>query len=243
MLLILFSGCSKEPPKCSDEGTISLVRQIVIKKLAGNIQISNEDARTLLKLEMPRASAYDEKIRKYTCEARLISGDSYQVNINYESQIDDNDQHIVSVFELPVGYLIALQTGLAIGLDKIGQMGAGGKIITPATNQSAEKISANNEITGSWHGEFEGGEGAMEVVPAGENFHVQLSLSTPSGCVGSFDGIGSLTANVLALIKKENDETCSIKIEFSGNAAEIQENNCYFYHGAQCSFDGTLKKR
>jgi len=95
------------------------VRQIIIEKIASNEKISDEDAKKLLKLELPRASSYDEKIHKYSCEAKLISGDHYQVPITYESQLDDSQQHVVSVDGIAMGDLIGLQAGLAVGIKKL----------------------------------------------------------------------------------------------------------------------------
>ena len=101
---ILLAACSKEPPKCSDENTITLVKQIIIEQVGPLSSMDkketeqfNEKGGDFLNLELPRPSAYDKGIKKYSCEAKLIAGDNYQLPITYTSQLDDNGRHIVSV--------------------------------------------------------------------------------------------------------------------------------------------------
>ena len=50
-----------------------------------------------LDFQFPRASAYDEKIKKYRCEAELVIADTWKLPIKYESQLNDDDRHIVTV--------------------------------------------------------------------------------------------------------------------------------------------------
>lgn len=104
---------------------------------------------------------------------------------------------------------------------------------TPAPTESS--------IPGIWKGSLEG-DGQMEVTSAPNGFDIALNVSSPSGCSGAITGTGQLSDSILTLTKKEDDQICTINIKFAGDTASIDENNCSFYHGAACSFDGTLKK-
>lgn len=83
----------------------------------------------------------------------------------------------------------------------------------------------------------------MKIKPATTGFDVALSVSSPSGCTGSIEGSASLVNDVLTLTKKEDDQACTVTIKFSGDTAEVDENNCSYYHGAACGFSGTLNRQ
>lgn len=97
------TGCSMlgpQVPKCSDEETLDLVRQIMSEQFGftGTNEIPIETLRRVLSIELPHATSLEENIKKYTCEATLHvkkpSGDT-TIPITYTSQLDDNDQHLV----------------------------------------------------------------------------------------------------------------------------------------------------
>ena len=102
LVTAFIAGCAKEPPKCSDEDTLSLIRQIIVEQLElrGLKGVSDKELQDNMKIEFPRAIAFDEKIKKYSCEAKLerIAGGALELPpITYESQLDDKNQHLVSV--------------------------------------------------------------------------------------------------------------------------------------------------
>lgn len=118
VIVALLIGCSKEPPKCSDDSTIKLVRQIILNNMGGSEGLSEKEIQDNMKIEYPRASAFDEKIKKYSCEAKLIAGGAYELPITYESQIDDKGQHIVAVGGLRTGDLVILKAGIVEAIMK-----------------------------------------------------------------------------------------------------------------------------
>lgn len=118
MMATFLAGCAKEPPKCSDDDTFSLVRKIVLDQLGGGEGLTEKEIKDNMKIEFPRASAFDEKIKKYSCEAKLAVGGMYELPITYESQLDDKGQHIVSVGGIRRGDLFALQAGMIEGIKK-----------------------------------------------------------------------------------------------------------------------------
>lgn len=99
--LVWFSGCSKNPPKCSDDLTTNSVKNLIIKHSHLGNEFNSEDIRNKMQFEYIRPTAFDEKIKKYSCEADLIIGDDYKVSIKYESQLsDDESQQLISVFNI-----------------------------------------------------------------------------------------------------------------------------------------------
>jgi hypothetical protein len=96
-------------------------------------------------------------------------------------------------------------------------------------------------IIGRWSGRMVG-DGIMEINPAPMGFKVEMSVSSPSGCVGSIEGFGSLSGDTITMRKEKNGRSCTIAIRFAGAMAEISENNCSDYHGATCGFRGVLKR-
>lgn len=101
----LLSACSKDAPKCGDEATLEVLRSIILEQ--GTIVAKGQDDGLLkslnekeqkenLKFDMPRASAHDEKIRKYSCEAKLTAGGKWELPITYSSQLDDSNHHLVA---------------------------------------------------------------------------------------------------------------------------------------------------
>lgn len=137
-IAIILGGCGKEPPKCSDETTASLVRKIVLDQIGGSEGLTEKEIKDNLRIEFPRASAFDEKIKKYSCEARLVAGDAYQLPIVYESQLDDKDQHIVAVGGIGRRDLLGVQGGMIEGIKKSRGGSAQG-----ISNQSANPPSFN----------------------------------------------------------------------------------------------------
>lgn len=111
-------ACGKEPPKCSDDDTFSLIRKIILDQFGGDEGLSEKEIKDNMKIEFSRASAFDEKIKKYSCEAKLTVGGVYELPITYESQLDDKNQHIVSVEGIGRGDLFALQEGMVEGIKK-----------------------------------------------------------------------------------------------------------------------------
>lgn len=232
-LFLTISGCAKSPPKCSDDETFTLVRKIIVDQIGGSEGITENELRENLKFEYARASAFDENIKKLSCEAKLVAGDQYQLPITYESQLDDNNDHIVFVSGIAMADLLAVKSGLSEGIKKSRAANS-----TPEERPSSE--SPKTDITGIWKGPLEG-EGEMEIKKSSTGYEVSLSVNT-EGCAGSIDGPATLSGNELKLTKTEDDQTCTITAKLNGGSAELSEDGCSYYHGMACSFSGTLNK-
>jgi hypothetical protein len=270
MLAALLAGCSKEPPKCSEEKTITLIQKIVIDKFGGRegLGFDNWTGRSVanglldgvsdkvlydsLKIEFPRASGYDEKIKKYTCSAKLVAGGAYEMPIVYASQLDDSGTHLVALGDL--GWNVAqLRDAVLQYLKNIREakaLKAGGVSKVAATSEVAP-LPASDGIVGTWASEASGkGETRMEAgkmridatAEAGK-FSVALDTSGPNGCTGSIVGQATQAKNTLTLKGEEGGEVCTVSIKFEGGKANISEDSCGHYHGMQCSLDDSMTKK
>lgn len=106
-----------------------------------------------------------------------------------------------------------------------------------------EPISINQNV-GTWIGSLAGeSQRVMSIKKSGSNYLVSIDIRSP-GCIGSIDGIASISDNALKLVKVEDDKTCEITATISANTAQLSQKGCTYYHGAACDgFSGTYRKQ
>lgn len=121
VIAIVASACAKEPPKCSDEATFSLIRQIIMEQIGGIEGASQAEIIAQLQFAFARPTGFDEKVKKYSCETKLTAGGAYELPLSYESQLDDKHQHIVSVDGIATGDLRIVRHGVAEAIEKSRQ--------------------------------------------------------------------------------------------------------------------------
>ena len=80
---------------------------------------SVDDFLAHLRIDLPRATAYDEEIKRYNCTAKVIAADMYEVPFTYESQLDDKKDHIVAVSGFGSGDLFSMQAAVFTALHKV----------------------------------------------------------------------------------------------------------------------------
>jgi hypothetical protein len=65
------------------------------------IKISEKELEDKISVENSRASNYEQKIKKYSCEGELVIKNNidhpYKTDIKYTSQLDDQNQHLVTL--------------------------------------------------------------------------------------------------------------------------------------------------
>lgn len=73
LLALALAGCSNEPPKCTDPQTLELVKSIFADMVSGDkfVDAGHADVVAMTAIELPSPSDYNEKVKKFTCEARL----------------------------------------------------------------------------------------------------------------------------------------------------------------------------
>jgi hypothetical protein len=141
IMAFLLAACAKEPPKCSDEQTLALAKKAVLEQILkaeqnnilANILIAvtqdglnnamkngltDQEIQDNMTFELPRALAFAEKIKKYSCDATLIVGDTIKLPITYDSQLDDKGQHLVFVNRIAEADLFVLDSGLMQTINK-----------------------------------------------------------------------------------------------------------------------------
>lgn len=114
VLVVAFSltACSKTPPKCGDENTITTLKKIISSQIDGLDKIDPSVVNSAFVISMPRAESYDENIKKYSCLATVVSGDAYEVPVSFSTQIDDKGQPLVFVSGISEAGLFAIKLGL-----------------------------------------------------------------------------------------------------------------------------------
>lgn len=231
---IVMSGCSQEPPKCADEKTQNLVKEIVWEQ--ARIESPSEQyMNDIFAIQFPRATEYDEKIKKYTCSAKLMFSE-YELPIVYESQLDDHNEHIVSVNGIAGGDLYVIR-------EKVKEEIAQRAVVPPKKNASRPGNTVKN-IAGTWEGQMhdntEGGV-SMEIKSTSDGYAVSFGAGAPE-CGGEFNGKGVLNGNTMQILAAEGESPCMMKVVFDGDSAEVIEEDCTPYHGMKCDFGSTLTR-
>ena len=127
-------------PKCSDDETLSLVKEIIIKQIGGE-GASEKEIKESMVVDLARANSEEKSIKKYTCEAKVIAGGLYQLPIKYETQLNDNNQHIVHVDGIRHADLQGLKTGFSQALQKSRAKGLPAQeTASPSPNIDTEKL-------------------------------------------------------------------------------------------------------
>ncbi len=129
VIATLLAGCAAEVPKCSDPKTMSLIRQILVGQFYDNHPAKSLSAKEMedkLLIDLPRATSIDEKIKKLSCEAKLVAptkdGDQrLELEIRYTSQLDDKNEHLVAVGTIGRGDLYAIAGAVEKNINKSKQ--------------------------------------------------------------------------------------------------------------------------
>ena len=118
ILIFFLVGCAKEPPQCSDEKTLDVVRQILSEEMNLADPGLQEEVFKNLKFVSPKATDYDKKNKKFSCESTLTSGASYQVPIKYQSQLADDKEHLVAMTRVPYQEISKLKAALLTAMSQ-----------------------------------------------------------------------------------------------------------------------------
>lgn len=104
-LAFIFTGCSNSAPKCSDDSTVDLVKDIVRGQLAKTITYGKKEASQVeLIIDAIRTTDVNEETGCQNCAAQLIIKNtkgisSKPLDFTYISEkTDDGDQQLVTVY-------------------------------------------------------------------------------------------------------------------------------------------------
>lgn len=144
----IVAGCGSDAPNCSDSATLTLVRKLVATNTGGNHKATEAELAQVLKIDSPRSTGYNDKIKKYTCEATVIVDDQVKMPIRYESQKEDKGEHTVALQKFSFADQGALSLALFNGLGKLRPSAEPVKPSTPAPSTSAADEWANQCVIG-----------------------------------------------------------------------------------------------
>ena len=139
------AGCSlmePEVPKCSDADTLDLVRRIIAENVGveGGDSIPAEALRKVLTIDLPHATSLEENIKKYSGQGTLRvpngQGGQHSLTLDYTSQLDDQDQHLVHIGGFDAG-------------DQIFLMGAVASAKNSVTTADVNPTSEDSQVDGA----------------------------------------------------------------------------------------------
>jgi len=102
LLAFAMVACSSEPPKCSSDDVISVLRGWIIDQMGiadKNMDVdikdySRDEIASLITFKDVHADSYDAGTKKRICQASATDGDE-SIPISYEIQLDDNDKMVL----------------------------------------------------------------------------------------------------------------------------------------------------
>ncbi|WP_157754393.1 MULTISPECIES: hypothetical protein [Pseudomonas] len=102
----------------------------------------------------------------------------------------------------------------------------------------------DNGIEGNWAGQLEGqGELSIRRGPSSYQFSLTVKSEAGEGPVCSGEVSGEIPLQGEFKTFRDAETGCRIDFSFKGRLVELSEINCMTFHGASCSFEGSLQKR
>jgi hypothetical protein len=243
ILVVLLAGCSKEPPLCSDESSLNSLRALISEELKSNLTLTPQDLIENLRFDLPLATAYDENIKKRTCQLKLAAGTDFSTNLSYSFQIDDKGAVIVGFFGMSRLELYSIKNHLEEAVRKEREETNGATPSEPSVASfPATAAVVPSEFLGSWSGDTT----AMTVIKEGSGYQATLSTGTASGCTGELSAPATMFGSDMMVISaKAEDAVCTVTVRFSvgGNANMSEGDACSGWHGVSCGFTGELTRK
>lgn len=119
------------------------MRQILSEEMNLADPALQEEVFKNLKFVSPKATDFDKKNKKFSCESTLTSGASYQVPIKYQSQLADDEEHLVAMTRVPYQEISKLKAALLTVMNqKSANNGNGLKNETQSQATNSEVITS-----------------------------------------------------------------------------------------------------
>lgn len=115
------------------------------------------------------------------------------------------------------------------------------------TSKGAAALAGGGD---NWSGLYRGGgaegaSGELNIRRAdATRYHVALGIGAP-GCGGQIDGIGHASANrmTMSVDVPDGGRQCRLVMDRQGSTLHLSQSaDCNYFHGAQCSFDGSYTR-
>jgi hypothetical protein len=119
---------------------------------------------------------------------------------------------------------------------------------SPTPLPSASAAPAAPDWAGNYDTRFDGGEGDLTIAATETPGHYKFDVDVGAqGCAGQASGDGMAKGDTLILTAKGNEDgVCTLTVQREGKKIEMAEDetgHCLYFHGAACSFTGTVKRR
>jgi hypothetical protein len=105
--------------------------------------------------------------------------------------------------------------------------------------------TATSEWAGKYDGDFEGNAtGSVDIKDRGKRLRVSIGVGSPR-CTGGIEFTANQPSDSLLVHTMPDDGTygrCTIRLTRDGQNLNVSEDNCLYYHGAECSFNGDALK-
>lgn len=232
-LTLLLAGCSSKPPGCSDSETLTKVRRILANQglaVDGADQDPDLDSKLkdILRFEGTRATQYEKQVKKYSCEATLNVASKYELPIQYESQVNDQKEHLVRATRYSGMNFMALAGPLTKAYKEM--------------SSSASKAPPSTINFGVVGGDWKAKDATLQILPLPSGTYLSVDVAT-AGCAGSVDRApASVSGNVITAVKKEGTNVCTLKATVDGKVVHVEEDDCLAFHGPACSFSGDYSR-
>lgn len=99
---------------------------------------------------------------------------------------------------------------------------------------------------GRYTGSFEGGADGDVTISSASGGRLEVSIGLGGdNCAGGIEGIGVLNAGKLMLDKPRDDSghQCRVALVRRGDRIDVSEEGCSYFHGAFCSFNGSVRRQ
>ena len=134
-------------------------------------------------------------------------------------------------------------------LRQFGSTNSQASIADPKAAKSGADSRPSGEFglwLGHYAGSFEGGaDGDLTISPSsGGRLKVSIGVGADS-CTGGIEGSGLLSDAQLVLSKPRDDSghQCRVTLHRRGDRIDVSEDGCNYFHGAFCSFNGSVRRR
>jgi len=120
-------------------------------------------------------------------------------------------------------------------------------LLLGAAPSSADEEPLSTLLEGLYQGSGEGALSLTLINLESDTFAALVTTTVPDRCAGRLSGIGKLegTEMVVENVESRDDAVCRLTLAFDakGRQARIASTGqCTYFHGAACSFKGTLRQ-
>lgn len=158
-MLLVVGGCAYRPPSCYAPSTKSMIKEVIINKIANQILDSDREAAAehRMHLKYARPTNYNGKIEKYSCAAdfQIMSDSTVTTPISYSSQEIQGSQLVsLNISDIGIFDKIAIMSAISsiIKQNDLIKQREKTSVAAPSaplnnTNAASSRPTSNNVLT------------------------------------------------------------------------------------------------